>query len=237
MSLLLLALACAVPPGAAPADTGVGDPPVPVEGTFVMLDALSGDARTDVVLTSAYGEEVGTEDGEGTLQLLPGGFLVTASADDARDHRLVGVAGDADFELLSFMSNRTLDGQVMGMLARAADPAKGFLVVAVDHPDLSPAAGASVSVDGTYDVAFTLGATGPREGTDITSSASFVTFANVSPGPVVVEVTPPEGEACGVFPALAEGAAGVDIVADTVTVLTLHCDVPSVEDDTAASDP
>lgn len=234
MPLLLLALACAAPSDPMPVDTGVVDPPTPVAGTFVMLDARSGSALTDVTLTAPSGEVVDTEDGEGTVELLPGGFVVTASADDARDHRLLGVAGDDDFELLSFMSNRTLDGQVMGLLGRAADPAKGFLVVAVDHPDLSPAAGASVAVDGTYDAAFTLGATGPREGTDITSSASFVTFANVSPGPVAVTVTPPEGEACGVFPAIAEGVVGLDVIADTVTVLTVHCDAVSGEEDADA---
>jgi hypothetical protein len=235
MPLILLALGCLVPPGAELKDTGQPVQPDPVAGTFVMLDALSGDPRTDVTLTSSYGEVVETPDGEGTVQLLPGGFLVTASADDARDHRLVGVAGDEDFTLLSYMSNRTLTGQVMGLLARAADPAKGFLVVGLDHPDLSPAVGASVEIDAAYDVGFVLGTTGPREGTEITSGAGgFVTFANVAPGPVVVDVTPPEGEVCAVFPALAEGVAGVDVVADTVTVLTLHCDVPEVEGDTAA---
>lgn len=232
MPLLLLALGCLVPPGAYPVDSGAPAQPEPVTGTFVLLDALSGDARTDVRLTSPHGEVVGTAGGAGTVQLLEGGFVVTASADDARDHRLVGMAGDADFELISFMSNRTLDGQVMGLLARAADPAKGFLVVAVDHPDLTPAAGASVSVDGTYDVAFTMGATGPREGEDITASASFVTYGNVSPGPVAITVTPPEGEVCGLFPAMGEGVVGVDVLADTVTVVTVHCDVPVVEGDT-----
>lgn len=231
VSLLLLALACAVPPDAGKPDTGDGlaDPPEPVSGTFAMLDALSGSARTDVVLTSSTGESTDTSAGEGTLPVLPGAFLVTASADDSRDHRLVGVAGDADFTLLSFMASRTLEGQVMGMLARASDPAKGFLVVAVDHPDLSPAAGASVSVEGTYDVAFTLGATGPREGEEITASSSFVTYANVTPGVVEVTVTPPEGEVCGVFPAIAQGTFGVDVTADTVTVVTLHCDVAEAD--------
>ena len=226
MSLLLLALACAVPPDAGKMDSGTVDPPEPVLGTFVMLDALSSSARTDVVLTSGTGESTDTTEGEGSLPVLPGAFLITASADDSRDHRLVGVAGDEDFTLLSFMASRTLEGQVMGLLARASDPAKGFLVVAVDHPDLSPAAGASVSVDGNYDVAFTLGATGPREGEEITSTSSFVTYANVTPGTVAVTVTPPEGEVCGVFPAIAEGTFGVEVTADTVTVVTLHCDVP-----------
>ena len=40
MSLLLLALACAVPPDAGKMDSGTVDPPEPVLGTFVMLDAL-----------------------------------------------------------------------------------------------------------------------------------------------------------------------------------------------------
>jgi hypothetical protein len=164
MSILLLAFACAVPPGAVLEDSAMPVEPEPVSGTFVMLDALSGDPRTDVTLTSMYEEVVDTEEGEGTVQLLAGGFVVTASADDARDHRLVGVAGDEDFTLLSYMSNRTLTGQVMGMLARAADPAKAFLVVGVDHPDLSPAVGASVEIDAPYDIAFVLGSTGPREG-------------------------------------------------------------------------
>lgn len=233
MSILLLAFACAVPPGAVLEDSAMPVEPEPVSGTFVMLDALSGDPRTDVTLTSMYEEVVDTEEGEGTVQLLAGGFVVTASADDARDHRLVGVAGDEDFTLLSYMSNRTLTGQVMGMLARAADPAKAFLVVGVDHPDLSPAVGASVEIDAPYDIAFVLGSTGPREGQEITSSVGgFVTFANVTPGPVVVTVTPPEGEACAVFPALEPGTPGVDVLADTVTVLTLHCDVPADEGDT-----
>lgn len=237
MPLLLLALGCLVPPGGKALDSAAGVQPDPVVGTFVLLDALSGSPRTDVTLTSSYGEVVGTDDGQGAVQLLPGGFLVTASADDARDHRLVGVAGDADFTLMSFMSNRTLTGQVMGLLARAADPAKGFLVVGLDHPDLSPAVGAAVEIDAAHDVAFVLGTTGPREGTEITSGVGgFVTFANVAPGPVAVTVTPPEGETCAVYPALAEGVAGVDVVADTVTVLTLHCDVPAAVD-TASVDP
>lgn len=233
MPLLLLALGCLVPPGAPLDETGAPVQPDPVAGTFVMMDALSGDARADVTLTSSYGEVVDTEDGEGTVQLLPGAFLVTASADDARDHRVVGVAGDEDFVLMSFMSNRTLTGQVMGLMARAADPAKGFLVVGLDHPDLSPAVGASVEIDAAYDVAFVLGSTGPREGAEITSGVGgFVTFANVSPGPVIVDVTPPEGQVCAVFPALAEGVPGVDVLADTVTVLTLHCDAVAEDADT-----
>jgi hypothetical protein len=233
MSVLLLALACAVPSEAVLEDSDTPSEPEPVAGTVVMLDAQSGDPRTDVTLTSLSGEVVDTESGEGTVQLLPGDFVVTATADDARDHRLVGIAGNEDFTLLSYMSNRTLTDQVMGMLARAADPAKAFLVVGVDHPDLSPAVGASVNIDAPHDVAFVLGNSGPREGQEITSSVGgFVTFANVTPGPVVVTITPPEGETCAVFPALEPGTPDVDVLADTVTVLTLHCDVPPVEGNT-----
>ena len=223
MSLLLFLFACASAPDGDAPDSGTAEPPAPVEGRFVLLDPLRGGALTEVSLTTQAGDATDTADGAGALPILPGPFVVTAAAEDARDHHLVGVAGEADFELIAFMSNRTLDSQVLRMLRTAPDPDKAFLVVAVDHPDLSPAAGASVAVDGDYEVAFNLDGGRPQERTEITAGASFVTFANVAPGPVEVTVTPPEGESCGVFPALQGGPFTLDVEADTVAVVTFHC--------------
>lgn len=222
--LLALTLACAVPEGATAGDDTGGVAADPLDATFVLLDAMTGDVRdSGVTVETADGQVVEADEDGATVQLLPGPFAVVATADDSSPHRLVGVAGEADFTLYSFMANRTLTGQVMGLMGRAADPAKGFLVVAMDHPDLSPATGASASIDAAYDTAFVLKSTGVEETTTIVSGAGgFVTFANVSPGPVDITVTPPDGEACGVFPALADDVE-VSVLADTVTVVTWHC--------------
>ncbi len=226
MSLLLATLfACAAPQGAGAADDSAIPDAATVQGTFVLLDARSGEPRGSGVTAETADGQVVEAGAEGaTVSLAPGPFAVVATANDSSPHRLVGVAGDADFTLYSYMADRTLTGQVMGLLGRAADPAKGFLVVALDHPDLTPATGASATIDARYDTAFVLKSTGVEETTQVVPGAGgFVTFANVAPGPVDITVTPPDGEACGVFPAMVDDV-DVGVIADTVTVVTWHCE-------------
>ena len=144
---------------------------------------------------------------------------------------MLGMAGEDDFTFISYMSDRTLTGQVMGMLGRSADPAKGFLVVGLDQPDLSPAVGASAEIDASADATFLLGARGPVEGSEITSAVGgFVTFANVTPGPVEITVTPAEGERCVLFPAGDADPVTVGVYADAVTIITFHCDADAESD-------
>ncbi len=224
--LLALSLGCAAP-SPTPADDTAAAAVDPVLGTFVLLDAMTGSPRDDGATVTLDGATVEAGADGATLSVTPGPFVAVATAADSSDHRLVGVAGDADFRLYSYMATRTLTGQVMGRLGRAADPAKGFLVVAMDHADLSPATGASAEIDAPYDTAFVLTQSGVEETNAVFAGAGgFVTFTNVQPGPVSVAISPPEGETCGVFPALAADVP-VTVEADTVTVVTWHCAPPA----------
>ena len=109
------------------------------------------------------------------------------------------------------------------MLDIEADPEKGTLVVALDHPDLSPAVGAEAEIDSSHDGAFVLGGMGASFSNVVPSGAGFVTFANVDPGPTNITITPPEGESCWFHEAGGEGAT-ISVAVGQATVAFFMCE-------------
>jgi hypothetical protein len=144
---------------------------------------------------------------------------------DVLEHRLFGQAGTEDFTTISFVATAQLTNQIYAMLGVSRDAAMGTVVVGLDRPNLSPAAGASASIDAASELVFVLGARLPEEGdTLIAGGSSIVTFVNVPPGPVAVTATGAEGTTCHTAPVRDQSSHTIESVAGAVSVVTFICE-------------
>jgi len=193
--LFLLLIGCTNTKNSNTEDTA--EEALPVSVSVQLLDAMGGDLPENIKLISSIEEQTLDASAAGSI-LVPGEsqFKIQVEAPGYVTHQLVAMSSQQDTSLVTLLATESISLQMYGMLDLEADPEKGTLVVALDHPDLSPAAGASAEIDSSHDGAFVLGAMGASFSNVVPSSAGFVTFSNVEPGPTHISVTPPEGESC-----------------------------------------
>ena len=197
---------------------------VPVETamTVQLINAATGGAYSGVSVSTGAQQEVTNASGQASVVVTEGAYRVTLEASDARAHHLFGVAGDAAFTQISYMSPDSVTLGVFGAVGLVDDPARGTLVVGLDTPSLAPAVGASAAIDSASDPAFIFAGFAPQPGATIPAGGqSFVTFPNVTAGPVEVSASLPGG-ACLPFPARS-GDPQIEVYPGEVSVVAYIC--------------
>ncbi|MBM4377349.1 MAG: hypothetical protein FJ095_19895 [Deltaproteobacteria bacterium] len=209
----------------AESEGGGGAPPVvePVVASFQLVDAATGKGFAGGTLTLGQATAVTDAQGRATLDVPPGAFDVTLTGPNLATYTLAGAAGAVDFSFISYVSTRKTTSQVAGLLGTKVDPTRGILVVAADDPQLKPAVGAKVALDAEAGAPFVIGPTGPKPGDTVVAGGSFVSFFNVAPGSVRIELTPPAGKTCHVAPGPGPRDT-VEVLADGVTVIAYVCE-------------
>ena len=196
----------------------------PISVSVQLLDAMGGTLPENIKLTSSLEEQILDASATGSI-LVPGEaqFKIQVEAPGYVTHQLIAMSGQEDTSLVTLLATESISLQMYDMLDLEANPEKGTLVVALDHPNLSPATGAVAEIDSSHDGAFVLEAMGPSFSNVVPSGAGFVTFSNVEPGPTNISVTPPEGESCWFHDAGGDGAT-VSITAQDATVAFFMCE-------------
>lgn len=210
LALLLLPLLLAgCEPTGDDDDSALGDDddvvPDFVEATIVLAPALEGEEVEGIEVT--WQDEVVAADADGRARFtLPSqtDFAIVAASAGIQTTWLEGNSGVRDFQFVTFVGPVELhDAVVAGLLLPARDPARGTLVVAMDTVALQAAWGASVEISAPSDDPFIFVNDEPVLGHTLEfQAAGFVTFPNIAPGDVTVDVTPPEGDNCLSFPGL-----------------------------------
>ena len=211
--------------------SGTETPPTSlIDFTLLALDPLSN--RGVLGLTAElkqpieYAEMSSTnEEGNVTFSLpAESDYEVVLSGETYPPHHVLGELGTEASQQITFVSTLSLSQQVTGALGLSPDDTTGIVVVGLDAPNLSPAVGASATLSSPFMEAFTLGRFGPVKGDTITQgSGGFVSFAQVTAGPTDVQVTPPEGQVCAVFPAERSMTATIEVYPGEVTIIAFTC--------------
>ena len=205
-----------------------GDVVPPVVATARLLNPMSGAGVAGMDVTDVVDGAMCTTNGQGECALEVAGsasFHLAATDSDHLEHRLFGMTSADDFTTISFVATAQLTDQIYSLLDVSRDASLGTVVVGLDRPNLSPASGASATIDAASELAFVLGATLPEEGNTILRGGnSIVTFVNVPPGPVTVSATGAEGTTCEVAPAREQSSHTVESVAGAVSVVTFICE-------------
>jgi len=221
---LLLACTAPDPEGV---DSAVDSVPRPrVDATLQLHNAKNGKAKDGVALEGELGTATTDDEGQGTVEVFgASAFQIGATEDSLMPHLFHGRAGEDAFTLISYVATESLTDQVYELLGIARDPEMGIVVVGLDRPSLAPAVGSGAELNVDYEAAFVLGSQLPEEGTTLVQGGnSIVTFANVPVGQARVTAVPAEGEACLVFPALVGVDHGVEVRANTVSVVVFTCE-------------
>lgn len=206
-------------------DSALEGPPAvePVIGQFQLVDAATGKGFAGGTLTLGQATAQTDTQGRASLEVPPGAFDVKLTGPNISTYTLAGAAGAVDFSFISYVSTRKTTSQVAAFLGTTIDPTRGILVVAADDPQLKPAIGAKIGIDAEADAPFVLSSTGPKRGDTVVAGGSFVSFFNVAPGSVNIDVTPPAGRTCHVAPGPGPRDA-VNVSADGVTVIAYVCE-------------
>ena len=196
-----------------------------IEATVRILSATSGAGVSDVAVQTTNGEsETTSTDGTAMLHVdADSTFALSVQGEGAIDHLLFGPTADADFEFITFLATESLLGTVNSYLGTTTTPDTGIVVVGIDYDDLSPAVGATASLDSGHDGPWVLGSTLPAiDDTVPAGGMGMVAFPNVAPGDVSVSVVPPAGASCTAFPGGGE-MPRVPVLMNQVTVVAFHC--------------
>lgn len=196
----------------------------PVNATLRLLSVVNGQPIANVSVASPDGSDTTGEDGRGTVEVhSSSNYTIVASQANTMNHAYHGVAGSESFEVVGFLVDRSTTNTVFSMMGVSQDPANGIVVAALDNPDLTPAVGASASLNITGAEPFIFGASGmPQSGDTIQAGgSSFVFFPNVPTGITAVNGMGFENT-CHVFPS---GSDSLEIVvdADSVHVVVFSC--------------
>lgn len=202
-----------------------GDPDMSAyKADIVLMDAADGSPLIDVVLLGDQDTEdvLTNESGEGQTTV-SGNYTIKMSLDGYTDHYYQGRTSE-DFEIIALLASDAFATQIYSMLGLGLDASKGTLIVALDEVDLSPAVGASATIDGNMSQAFVIGATGPSFGTVITSNgSSIVSFPNLESGEYSINTLNANGVACTVFPNGGDEAQQISVRSAAVTVAVYTC--------------
>ena len=197
-----------------------------VSMTIRVVDPFTGQAL-QAVEVGHNGMRIPTDiNGIAVLDIPAGPYAVTLDTPGTPTHRVQGVAGNVAFTQITFMGTEAITAQTVQALGLSRDLSKGFLVVGLDRPNLSPAVGASAALDVMYDTAFVFAGFAPSAGTSIPAGGqSFVSFPNAAVGEAQVTVENSDGgQTCSVFPAGIQGEAGtVDLRAGEIAVIAFTC--------------
>lgn len=222
--LLALAVASCQSPSDDGAATAGAEPEIePVVGQFQLIDAATGKGFEGGTLTLGQATAQTDAQGRATLDVPSGAFDVSLTGPSIATYTLAGAAGALDFSFISYVSTRKTTSQVAAFLGTTLDSTRGILVVAADDPQLKPAVGTKVSIDALADEPFVIASAGPKRGDTVVAGGSFVSFFNVTPGSVRIELTPPAGQACHVAPGPGPRDT-VEVLADGVTVIAYVCE-------------
>ncbi len=200
-------------------------PPEPVAASFTLLDASTGRGAEGFMVGFPDGDVTTGADGQARGDLVAGEpFELLAQATGYVDHLLYGPAGSESFTFVTYVASESITTQVLSMLGLSWQSGLGFVVVGVDYQDLSPVEGATVSLDAEHGQPFVFASNYPASGATIPANGmGFVSFPNVSPGDVTVEVQPPVGVSCQAHPGGGEMPA-IPVQADAVTVVAFQCE-------------
>ena len=189
-----------------------------------LLDIMGGTLPSGITLRNDI-EEITLDDSHvGEIPVAANTqFYIQAEADGYVPHQFVAMSGQEDLSLVSFFAAEDMSLMMYNMLGIEADPEKSILIVALDHPNLSPAVGAMAEIDANHDGAFVMSGFGVEFSNIVTSSGGFVAFPNVEPGEVSIEITPPEGKSCWFHSVGGEGAT-VQVAPQQATVAFFVCD-------------
>ena len=194
----------------------------PVQATMVVIDPTTGGGSSGVTITTMDDEATTDESGRATVNVVPGPYEVVLTKPGARPHRVFGVAGDQNFEQITYMSPDTITLFVFNSLGLTDDQNRGILVVGLDLPNLAPAVGAGATIDQPSNESFVFAGIQPAFASEIPPNGQgFLTFPNVDPGSVNVTVSYAPGT-CRVFPAETEDVQ-VRITAGEVSVVAYTC--------------
>lgn len=194
-----------------------------IQARFRVIRPDTGGGFSGVRVVGEFGESTTDANGFATIELNSGPYVVELNAPGARIHRVYGVAGDSDFDQVTYLSTEMITGFVFQAAGRQDDQARGILVVGLDLPSLAPAVGSSASIDATHDAPFIVVGGRPTDGQEIVQGAQgFVTFPNVEPGTVDVSADFADRGVCGVFPA-EMGSGRVEVTAGEVAIIAFTC--------------
>ena len=206
-------------------DSGHTDDVPPIAATVRILNAMSGAGMADVTVENTTGETQSTDSsGVATISVpAQSNFELRLQQDGAVDHLLFGPTASDDFDYVTFMATENLVSTVVNMLGASIEAGTGVVVVGIDYDDLSPAVGASASLDASHSDPWVLSSSGASYSDTIPSNGmGMVAFSNVQPGDVPVSVTPPAGAECTAYPSGGE-MPDIPVQAEVVTVVTFHC--------------
>ena len=125
-----------------------------IQARFRVIRPDTGGGFSGVRVVGAFGESTTDANGFATIELTSGPYVVELNAPGARIHRVYGVAGDSNFDQVTYLSTDMITGFVFQAAGRQDDQARGILVVGLDLPSLAPAVGSSASIDATHDAPF-----------------------------------------------------------------------------------
>ena len=119
-----------------------------------IYDAFTGQALPEIeVLGNLSDESTSTDETGYAATEVNGRYHSEMSSDGYPTHHYMGQT-EIDFELIALLANESTSTQVYTMLGITQNPTNGVLVVALDEEDLSPAVGASASIDANMSQAF-----------------------------------------------------------------------------------
>ena len=194
------------------------------EGTALtvrLLDPVSLRGLANITLSTGDQSVETDESGRGLVYVQPGSYEIRMERDGTRPHLLFGQAGTTPFEQVSFFSSERITSFVFQSLGLLDDMSKGMIVIGLDMPNLSPAVGASASIDAAHDDPFILTTRAVSGDTVIEGAGGFVTFPNVVPGQVQLETNYPMGE-CRPFPS-EDGDSSVSVEPGAVSIFAFTC--------------
>ena len=197
--------------------------PTPINATLRLLSVTNGSSIADVTVDSEQSSSISGDDGRATVTVFAGeNYSLNASQDGSMNHVYQGVSGSEDFEVVGFLVDRSTTNMVFSSMGVSQDSDKGIVVAALDKPDLSPAVGASATLD-LESSPFIFAASGfPEAGNEIqTGGSSFVFFPNVPTGNIEINTSFDDG-LCTAFPA-GDSSYTVNVEEDTVSVVVFSC--------------
>lgn len=208
----------------------VEPPPEFIDATVRLTDAGTAGLVEGAVVTFDAEEAITDVNGRATVTIpsqVPFDLQIEVGA-DYPDYILSGLAGVDDFIFQTLVSSRAQQDAVYALLGLVADPGKGTLVISLDTVALQAALGGSASIDAGHDEPFVFvgNPAAPQAGSELVFDAqAFITFPNVDPGSVTIDITPPEADVCLSFPGLSApgDVRTFTVEADRVTVATFIC--------------
>jgi hypothetical protein len=183
------------------------------EGLFQVKNFFDGNGVADAEVASSLGSVTTDTDGNGNVPVPLGEtFEVTIRHPSFFPVRFFGALPadpvDGTFVAEEFLVAAIVADQLAMAFGATVDADDGHMILSIltspdGGRDLVPLAGAEISLDAGYDLSVVQDSAAPGGfATGTTSADGAIVLMNVPPGPVNLNVTPPDGYAlCNMFPA------------------------------------